>query len=61
MMLLMLVEVMVVCSYIDWMVNVLWIKCSKVKKDFFKVEEIFNVDYYGLEWVKECILEYFVV
>lgn len=60
-MLLMLVEVIVVCFYIDWLLNVLWKVESKVCYDFVKVEDIFDVDYYGLEEVKECIFEYFVV
>ncbi|EOX1769069.1 endopeptidase La [Vibrio cholerae] len=54
-------EATVVRSYIDWMVNVPWTKRSKVKKDLSKAEEILNSDHYGLERVKERILEYLAV
>ncbi len=54
-------EATVVRSYIDWMVSVPWTKRSKVKKDLAKAEEILNADHYGLERVKERILEYLAV
>ncbi|MGL5335449.1 MAG: endopeptidase La [Enterovibrio sp.] len=54
-------EATVVRSYIDWMINVPWYKRSKVKKDLAKAEEILNADHYGLERVKERILEYLAV
>ncbi|WP_154138883.1 endopeptidase La [Vibrio metoecus] len=54
-------EATVVRSYIDWMVSVPWTKRSKVKKDLSKAEEILNADHYGLERVKERILEYLAV
>ncbi|MFV0575665.1 MAG: endopeptidase La [Vibrio sp.] len=54
-------EATVVRSYIDWMVGVPWAKRSKVKKDLSKAEEILNEDHYGLERVKERILEYLAV
>ncbi|WP_342607272.1 endopeptidase La [Vibrio tritonius] len=54
-------EATVVRSYIDWMVSVPWHKRSKVKKDLAKAEEILNSDHYGLERVKERILEYLAV
>lgn len=54
-------EATVVRSYIDWMVSVPWSKRSKVKKDLAKAEEILNADHYGLERVKERILEYLAV
>jgi ATP-dependent Lon protease len=54
-------EATVVRSYIDWMVNVPWSKRSKVKKDLSKAEEVLNEDHYGLERVKERILEYLAV
>jgi ATP-dependent Lon protease len=54
-------EATVVRSYIDWMVSVPWNKHSKVKKDLAKAEEILNSDHYGLERVKERILEYLAV
>ncbi|OEF16420.1 endopeptidase La [Aliivibrio logei] len=54
-------EATVVRSYIDCMVGVPWFKRSKVKKDLAKAEEILNADHYGLERVKERILEYLAV
>ncbi len=54
-------EATVVRSYIDWMVSVPWSKRSKVKKDLMKAEEILNADHFGLERVKERILEYLAV
>ncbi|ENP0849390.1 endopeptidase La [Vibrio parahaemolyticus] len=54
-------EATVVRSYIDWMVSVPWTKRSKVKKNLAKAEEILNEDHYGLERVKERILEYLAV
>ncbi|WP_407330924.1 endopeptidase La [Enterovibrio sp. 27052020O] len=54
-------EATVVRSYIDWMVSVPWSKRSKVKKDLAKAEEILNADHFGLERVKERILEYLAV
>ncbi len=54
-------EATVVRSYIDWMVGVPWAKRSKVKKNLAKAEEVLNHDHYGLERVKERILEYLAV
>jgi ATP-dependent Lon protease len=54
-------EATVVRSYIDWMVGVPWTKRSKVKKNLAKAEEVLNEDHYGLERVKEHILEYLAV
>ncbi|MDV6253023.1 endopeptidase La [Vibrio sp. EA2] len=54
-------EATVVRSYIDWMVSVPWAKRSKVKKNLAKAEEILNEDHYGLERVKERIVEYLAV
>ncbi|EJG0416440.1 TPA: endopeptidase La [Vibrio parahaemolyticus] len=54
-------EATVVRSYIDWMISVPWTKRSKVKKNLAKAEEILNEDHYGLERVKERILEYLAV
>ncbi|CAI2314644.1 endopeptidase La [Vibrio parahaemolyticus] len=54
-------EATVVRSYIDWMVSVPWTKRSKVKKNLVKAEDILNEDHYGLERVKERILEYLAV
>ena len=54
-------EATVVRSYIDWMISVPWKKRSKVKKDLAKAEVVLNSDHYGLEKVKERILEYLAV
>ena len=54
-------EATVVRGYIDWMVGVPWHKRSKVKKNLAKAEEVLNEDHYGLERVKERILEYLAV
>src|SRR5690554_5063238 len=54
-------EATVVRGYIDWMVSVPWKKRSKVKKDLAKAEEILDADHYGLEKVKERIIEYLAV
>ena len=54
-------EATVVRSYIDWMLQVPWYKHTKVKKDIAKAQEILDADHYGLERVKERILEYLAV
>ncbi|PMH41877.1 endopeptidase La [Vibrio sp. 10N.286.49.B3] len=54
-------EATVVRSYIDWMTDVPWAKRSKVKKNLAKAEEILNEDHFGLDRVKERILEYLAV
>lgn len=54
-------EATVVRSYIEWMTNVPWQKKSRVKKDLAKAEEILNADHFGLEKVKERILDYLAV
>ncbi len=54
-------EASVVRAYIDWMVNVPWSKRSKVKHDLERAERILEEDHYGLEEVKERILEYLAV
>ena len=54
-------EATVVRTYIDWMVQVPWHKRTKVKKDLKQAEAILNNDHYGLERVKERILEYLAV
>ncbi len=54
-------EASVVRSYIDWMVNVPWKKRSKVRHDLPRAREILDEDHYGLEEVKERILEYLAV
>ncbi|HBO24237.1 endopeptidase La [Providencia sp.] len=54
-------EATVVRSYIDWMIQVPWHARSKVKKDLVKAQEVLDTDHYGLERVKDRILEYLAV
>ncbi len=54
-------EASVVRSYIDWMVSVPWAKRSKVKHDLKRASVILDEDHYGLEEVKDRILEYLAV
>ena len=54
-------EATVVRNYIDWIVGVPWKKRTKVSLDLNKAEEVLEKDHYGLEKVKERILEYLAV
>ncbi len=54
-------EATVVRSYLDWLVQVPWKAQSKVRLDLAKAEEILDADHYGLDEVKERILEYLAV
>ncbi len=54
-------EATVVRNYIDWLVNVPWKKRSKMRRDLGKAQEVLDADHYGLEKVKERILEYLAV
>jgi ATP-dependent Lon protease len=54
-------EASVVRSYIDWMVSVPWAKRSKVKHDLKRATTILDEDHYGLDEVKDRILEYLAV
>jgi ATP-dependent Lon protease len=54
-------EATVVRSYIDWLVQVPWKAKSKVRLDLKRAEDILDADHYGLEEVKERILEYLAV
>src|SRR5579871_3393032 len=54
-------EATVVRNYLDWLLSLPWGKKSKVKKDIAEAETILNDDHYGLEKVKERILEYLAV
>ncbi|RYZ86993.1 MAG: endopeptidase La, partial [Proteobacteria bacterium] len=54
-------EASVLRAYIDWMVKVPWSKRSKVRHDLVRAEEVLNKDHYGLDEVKERILEYLAV
>jgi ATP-dependent Lon protease len=54
-------EATVVRNYLDWLLSIPWNKKSKVKKDLVGAEKILNNDHYGLEKVKERIVEYLAV
>jgi ATP-dependent Lon protease len=54
-------EAAVVRNYIDWLVKAPWKKRSKIYRDLGKAEQILEEDHYGLEKVKERILEYLAV
>lgn len=54
-------EASVVRSYIEWMVGIPWKKRSKVKHNLVRAREILDEDHYGLDEVKERILEYLAV
>ncbi|MBL6946194.1 MAG: endopeptidase La [Rhodospirillales bacterium] len=54
-------EATVVRNYLDWMLAIPWKKRSRVKKDIRMAQEILDADHYGLEKVKERILEYLAV
>ncbi len=54
-------EASVIRTYIDWMVSIPWKNKSKLRLDIARAEKILNKDHYGLEEVKERILEYLAV
>src|SRR6202521_2696114 len=54
-------EATVVRNYLDWLLSLPWGKKSKVKRDIAASEKVLNDDHYGLEKVKERILEYLAV
>jgi len=54
-------EATVVRNYLDWMLSIPWKKRTRVKKDLIKAEAVLNDDHFGLEKVKERILEYLAV
>src|ERR1700678_3951348 len=54
-------EATVVRNYLDWLLSLPWGKKSKVKRDIAAAEAVLNDDHYGLEKVKERILEYLAV
>ena len=54
-------EATVVRNYLDWLLAVPWKKKSRVKKDLDNAEQVLESDHYGLEKVKERILEYLAV
>jgi ATP-dependent Lon protease len=54
-------EATVVRNYVDWLLKAPWKKRSKVLKDLNRANEVLEEDHYGLEKVKERILEYLAV
>ena len=54
-------EATVVRNYLDWMLSIPWKKRTRIKKDIRVAGKILNADHYGLEKVKERILEYLAV
>jgi len=54
-------EATVVRNYLDWMLSLPWGKKSKVRKDIVAAEKVLHDDHFGLEKVKERILEYLAV
>lgn len=54
-------EATVVRNYLDWLLSVPWKKRSKLKRDIREAKKILDHDHYGLEKVKERILEYLAV
>ena len=54
-------EATVVRNYLDWLLDIPWQKPSKVNKDLTKAMEVLDKDHYGLDKVKERIVEYLAV
>jgi ATP-dependent Lon protease len=54
-------EATVVRNYLDWLLSIPWKKRTKVSTDLKKAQEILDADHYGLEKVKERIIEYLAV
>lgn len=54
-------EASVIRNYLDWMITIPWKKASRVLRDVNNAEKILDEDHYGLEKVKERILEYLAV
>ncbi|WP_133486384.1 endopeptidase La [Aliiroseovarius marinus] len=54
-------EATVVRNYLDWMLGLPWGKKSRVKKDLNNAQKVLDADHYGLEKVKERIVEYLAV
>ena len=54
-------EATVVRNYLDWLLSIPWQKRTKVKRDIKLAERVLNADHFGLEKVKERILEYLAV
>jgi len=54
-------EATVVRNYLDWLLGIPWKKRTKIKRDLGHAEKVLDADHYGLEKVKERILEYLAV
>jgi ATP-dependent Lon protease len=54
-------EATVVRNYLDWMLSIPWKKKTKVSRDIVKAETVLDADHYGLEKIKERIIEYLAV
>jgi ATP-dependent Lon protease len=54
-------EATVVRNYLDWLLSIPWNKKTKIKKDLVHAQEILDADHFGLEKVKERIVEYLAV
>jgi ATP-dependent Lon protease len=54
-------EATVVRNYLDWMLSIPWKKRSKIRNDVAEAEKVLESDHYGLEKVKERIIEYLAV
>src|SRR3569623_3834521 len=48
-------------NYLDWLLSLPWGKLSKIKRDLNYAQEVLDADHYGLEKVKERIVEYLAV
>ena len=54
-------ESTVVRNYLDWLLSIPWAKRSKIEKDLKLAQEVLDNDHYGLDKVKERIVEYLAV
>ena len=54
-------EATVVRNYLDWIISIPWAKRTRVKKDLVAAQKVLDADHYGLEKVKERIVEYLAV
>jgi ATP-dependent Lon protease len=54
-------EATVVRNYLDWILSIPWKKRSKIKNDIVEAEKVLDADHYGLDKVKERIIEYLAV
>ena len=54
-------EATVVRNYLDWVLGIPWKKRSKIKNDVLEAERVLNADHYGLDKIKERIVEYLAV